>query len=41
MKAYSGLLSLGHMPTLGDDSVNSAVLISMWLKETIKGRFAC
>ena len=40
MKAYSGFVSLGHIVTLGADSVNSAVFISICLKETIKGRLA-
>ena len=29
INAYSGFVSLGHIETRGDDSVNSAVLISM------------
>ena len=32
MNAYSGFVSLGHMETLGAESVNSAVLISIRLK---------
>ena len=39
MKAYSGFVSLGHIVTLGDDRVNSAVFISISF-ETIKGRLA-
>ena len=29
IKAYSGFVSLGHMETMGDERVNSAVFISM------------
>lgn len=39
INAYSGLVSLGHIDSRGDDSVNSAVLISIFF-EIIKGRRA-